>query len=278
MEKKNIKVKKNLNEMSFLDHLEELRWLLVRSTIAVIIMAFLTYFISDYLFDTIIFGPTRPNFITYTFFCDLSHALGFADSICITEMPFIIQNTEMEGQVNMFVWMCLLAGFILSFPYILFELWKFISPALYEKERKNAKIFIFISSLLFFLGVLFGYYVVIPMSVNFLATFTVSDIVKNQFTLDSYLGMVKTSVLASGLFFEMPIIIYFLTKLGLVTPTFLRKYWKYAVIIILIVAAIVTPPDVVSQTIVAIPMLLIYEASILISKLVVRNQKKIVNV
>jgi sec-independent protein translocase protein TatC len=272
---KNSKEKKNLNEMSFLDHLEELRWLLVRSTIAVIIMAFLTYFISDYLFDTIIFGPTRPTFITYTFFCDLSHALGFADSICITEMPFIIQNTEMEGQVNMFVWMCLLAGFILSFPYILFEIWKFISPALYEKERKNAKIFIFISSLLFFLGVLFGYYVVIPMSVNFLATFTVSDIVKNQFTLDSYLGMVKTSVLASGIFFEMPIIIYFLTKLGLVTPTFLRKYWKYAVIIILIVAAIVTPPDVVSQTIVAIPMLLIYELSILISKLVVRNQKKV---
>ncbi|MBG6109776.1 sec-independent protein translocase protein TatC [Flavobacterium sp. CG_9.10] len=278
MTKKIIKEKKNLNEMSFLDHLEELRWLLVRSTIAVIIMAFLTYFISDYLFDIIIFGPTRPTFITYTFFCDLSHSLGFADSICITEMPFIIQNTEMEGQVNMFVWMCLLAGFILSFPYILFELWKFIGPALYEKERKNAKIFIFISSLLFFLGVLFGYYVVIPMSVNFLATFTVSDIVKNQFTLDSYLGMVKTSVLASGLFFEMPIMIYFLTKLGLVTPTFLRKYWKYAVIIILIVAAIVTPPDVVSQTIVAIPMLLIYEASILISKLVVRNQKKIENV
>jgi sec-independent protein translocase protein TatC len=266
--------KKNLGEMSFLDHLEELRWLLVRSTTAIIIMACVTYFISDYLFDVIIFGPTRPSFFTYTFFCELSHKLGFAESICITEMPFIIQNTEMEGQVNIFVWMCILAGFILSFPYILWEVWKFIGPALYEKEKKNARVFIFSSSLLFFLGVLFGYFVVIPMSVNFVATFTVSDVVKNQFTLDSYIGMVKTSILASGLFFELPIIIYFLTKLGLVTPEFLRKYWKYAVVIILIVAAIVTPPDVVSQTIVAIPMLIIYEVSILISKLVVLNKKK----
>lgn len=265
---------KNLGEMSFLDHLEELRWLLVRSTTAVIIMACVTYFISDYLFDTIVFGPTRPTFFTYQYFCQLSHQLGFAESICITEMPFIIQNTEMEGQVNIFVWMCILAGFILSFPYILWEIWKFISPALYDKEKKNAQVFIFTSSLLFFMGVLFGYYVVIPMSVNFVATFTISDVVKNQFTLASYIGMVKTSILASGLFFELPIIIYFLTKLGLVTPEFLRKYWKYAVIIILIVAAIVTPPDVVSQTIVAIPMLLIYEVSIWISKFVTLNKKK----
>jgi sec-independent protein translocase protein TatC len=265
--------KKNLNEMSFLDHLEDLRWLLVRSTIAVILMAILTFFISDYLFDTIIFGPTRPSFFTYNFFCNLSHQLGFAESICITEMPFIIQNTEMEGQVNVFIWVCILAGFILSFPYILWEIWKFISPALYTTEKKNAKIFVFFSSLLFFLGVLFGYFVVIPMSVNFVATFTVSDVVLNQFTLNSYIGMVKTSVLASGLFFELPIIIYFLTKLGLVTPSFLRKHRKYAIVLVLIVAAIVTPPDVVSQTVVAIPMLLIYEASIFISVFVSKKEK-----
>ncbi|HOZ73655.1 MAG TPA: twin-arginine translocase subunit TatC [Flavobacterium sp.] len=266
--------KKSLGEMSFLDHLEELRWLLVRSTIAILIMAFGTYFISDWLFDEVLFGPTRPTFFTYRFFCDLSHQLGFVDSICITELPFIIQNTSMEGQVNNFVWICVLSGFILSVPYILLQVWNFIAPALYDKEKKNARIFIFSSSLLFFMGVLFGYFVVIPMSVNFLATFTVSDVVKNQFTLDSYMGMVKTSVLASGLFFELPIIIYFLTKLGLVTPKFLRKYWKYAVVIILIVAAIVTPPDVVSQTIVAIPMLIIYELSILISIIVYRNKIK----
>ncbi|WP_298222868.1 twin-arginine translocase subunit TatC [Flavobacterium sp.] len=266
--------KKNLNEMSFLDHLEELRWLLVRSTIAIIVMAFGTYFVSDYLFDVIIFGPTRSSFFTYRYFCELSHRLGFADSICIEDLPFIIQNTEMEGQVNMFVWMCLLAGFVMSFPYILWQVWNFISPALYEKERKGVRVFIFFSSLLFFMGVIFGYFVVIPMSVNFVATFSVSAVVKNQFTLESYIGMFKTSILASGLFFELPIIIFFLTKLGLVTPAFLRKYWKYAVVLILIVAAIVTPPDVVSQLIVAIPMLLIYEVSILLSVLVYKKRLK----
>ncbi|MEC5166111.1 sec-independent protein translocase protein TatC [Flavobacterium sp. PL11] len=267
--------KKNLNEMSFLDHLEELRWLLVRSTAAILILAALTFFISDYIFNVIIFGPTSPDFITYRFFCDLSHQLGFADNICVTEMPFIIQNTNMEGQINVLIWTCITAGFILGFPFILWEVWKFISPALYETEKKNAKLFIFSSSILFFLGVLFGYYVIVPMSVNFFASFTISTVIKNQFSVDSYIGMVKTSVLACGLFFELPIIIYFLTKLGLVTPAFLRKYWKYAVIIILLVAAVVTPPDVVSQVIVTIPMMIIYEVSILISKIVVKNQNKI---
>lgn len=266
--------KKVLNEMSFLDHLEELRWLLVRSAAAVLIMAVISYFFADYIFSELIFGPTNPNFVTYRFFCEASHYLGFADSICITELNFIIQNTEMEGQVNIFVWICITAGFILAFPYILWEFWKFISPALYEKERKGAKMFIFIASILFFLGVLFGYYVIVPMSVNFLATFSVSSIVKNQFSIASYVSMVKTAVIASGLFFELPIIIYFLTKLGLVGPAFLRKYRKYAIVIVLIIAAIVTPPDVVSQITVAVPMLLIYEASIFLSAFVEKNKKK----
>ncbi len=266
--------KKNINEMSFLDHLEELRWLLVRSTIAILIAACAVFMVSDYIFDEIIFGPTNANFITYRWFCELSHYVGFKDSICVEKLDFIIQNTAMEGQVNIFVWICIVGGFILAFPYILWELWKFISPALYPKERKHAKLFIFIASILFFLGVLFGYFVVIPMSVNFFATFKVSAVVKNEFNIDSYISMVKTSVIASGLFFEMPIIIYFLTKLGLVTPMFLRKYWKWAVIIILIVAAIVTPPDVVSQIIVALPMLAIYELSIGISRMVYRNKLK----
>jgi sec-independent protein translocase protein TatC len=267
--------KKELKEMSFLDHLEELRWLLVRSTVAILIFATFTFFVSDYIFDVIIFGPKSPDFITYRFFCDLSHQLGFADSICVSEMPFIIQNTNVEGQVNILVWTCITAGFILAFPYILLQLWNFISPALYENERKHAKLFISIASFLFFFGVLFGYFVIVPMSINFFATFKVSAVVENQFNIDSYIGMIKTSVIACGLFFELPVIIYFLTKLGLVTPQFLRKYWKYAVVIILIVAAIVTPPDVVSQLIVAIPMLLIYEASIFISKIVYKNQQKI---
>lgn len=266
--------KKNINEMSFLDHLEDLRWLLVRSTIAVLIAATAIFFVADYIFDKIIFGPTDANFITYRWLCELSQYVGFKDSICVEKLDFIIQNTAMEGQVNIFVWICIAGGFIAAFPYILWELWKFISPALYPKERKHAKLFIFIASFLFFLGVLFGYFVVIPMSVNFFATFKVSAVVKNEFNIDSYISMVKTSVIASGLFFEMPIIIYFLTRLGLVTPMFLRKYWKWAVIIILIVAAIVTPPDVVSQIIVALPMLVIYELSIGISRMVYRKRLK----
>ena len=266
--------KKLKNEMSFLDHLEELRWLLVRSTLAIIVMSTLVYFVSDYIFDTIIFGPTHPEFVTYRFFCDVSNYLNFAENICITELPFTIQNTSMEGQVNVFVWTCITAGFILSFPFILWELWKFISPALYQNERKNAKLFISVASLLFFLGVLFGYYVIVPMSINFVATFKVSDIVKNEFNLESYIGMIKTAVIAAGLFFELPIIIYFLTKLGLVTPSFLRNSRKYAIVILLILAAIVTPPDVISQISVAIPMLLIYEASIFISAFVIKKEKK----
>jgi sec-independent protein translocase protein TatC len=266
--------KKPKSEMSFLDHLEELRWVLVRSSAAVVIMAIVSYFFADYIFTDLIFGPTDPSFVTYRFFCDASHYLGFADSICITKLDFIIQNTEMEGQVNIFVWVCITAGFILAFPYILWQFWKFISPALYEKERKGAQVFIFVASILFFLGVLFGYYVIVPMSVNFLATFTISSVVKNQFSIDSYVSMVKTAVIASGLFFELPVIIYFLTKLGLVGPAFLRKYRKYAIVIILIVAAIVTPPDVVSQVTVAVPMLLIYEASIWISVFVEKNKNK----
>lgn len=266
--------KKNVNEMSFLDHLEELRWLLVRSAVAVTICAIGVYFIADWLFDEVIFGPTRTSFVTYQYFCDLSHRLGFADSICVTELPFIIQNTEMEGQINIFVWICVLGGFILAFPYILWLLWGFVKPALYEKERKNAKFFIFVSSILFFFGVLFGYFVVVPMSVQFVATFSVSSMVQNQFNIDSYMGMFKMSILASGLYFELPIVIYFLSRLGLVTPGFLRKYRKWGIVIILIVAAIVTPPDVVSQTVVAIPMLAIYELSILISAMVTRNKLK----
>ena len=268
------KERKTKGEMSFLDHLEELRWILVRCSAAVVIMAIVSYFFADYIFTDIIFGPTDPSFVTYRFFCDASHYLGFADSICITKLDFIIQNTEMEGQVNIFVWICITAGFILAFPYILWQFWKFISPALYEKERKGARLFIFIASLLFFLGVLFGYYVIVPMTVNFLATFSISSVVKNQFSIDSYVSMVRTAVIASGLYFELPIIIYFLTKLGLVGPSFLRKYRKYGIVIILIIAAIVTPPDVVSQITVALPMWFIYEGSIWISAVVEKNKKK----
>ena len=171
----------------------------------------------------------------------------------------------------MYLWTLITAGFVIGFPYILWEVWKFIRPALYEKERKMAGSFILVSSILFFIGVLFGYYIIAPLSINFFATFNVSKEIENIFTVDSYVSMMKMSIVASGIVFELPIIIYFLAKLGLVTPDFLRKYRRYAIVIILILAAIVTPPDIPSQIIVSIPILLLYEVSILIAAIVAKK-------
>lgn len=267
--------KKNIAEMSFLDHLEELRWLLIRSTIAILVFAGASYFFIDFIYNDILFGPKNPQFITYQFFCDISNYFGFQDSdICDAKMPFIIQNTNMGGQVSFMIWTCITVGFIVGFPFILWEIWKFISPALYEKEKKYAVLFIVVSSLLFFLGVLFGYFIITPLSVYFFGSFSASPEIVNEFNLESYTGMIKTSVLASGLIFELPILIYFLTKLGLVTPDSLRKYRKYTLIIVLILSAIITPPDVISQIIVAIPIMLLYEISILISGVVVKKELK----
>ncbi|MFY8188805.1 MAG: twin-arginine translocase subunit TatC [Flavobacterium sp.] len=264
----------NPKEMSFLGHLEELRWLLVRSTAAILIGASLSFFISDYIFNEIIFAPKDVDFVTYRFFCDLSQKFGLDDSLCVEEMPFIIQNVNMGGQVSILIWICIIAGLIISFPFILWEIWKFIKPALYENEKKNALSFIIVSSFLFFLGVLFGYFVIVPLSVFFFGTFQVSTEVVNEFNLESYIGLIKTSVIACGLLFELPIVIYFLSKLGLVTPAFLRKYWKYTLIIVLILAAIITPPDILSQIIVTIPIMILYEVSIFISYLVQRKELK----
>lgn len=271
MAKKN---KNNINEMSFLDHLEELRWLLVRSSAAIIIGAFVAYFFNEFIFQQIIFGPMKGDFVTYRFFCDLANQYDLDKSFCDPTLNFTIQNTEIEGQISLLVWTCVTAGFVISFPFILLQFWNFISPALYKNEKRNVVKFISISSLLFFLGVGFGYFVLTPLSLNFLSTFSVSDMIKNDINVNSYIGTVKTTTIATGLVFEMPIIIYFLSSLGLVTPAFLREYRKWAYVIILIIAAIVTPPDVVSQIIVTIPLVILFEISIFISAIVNRRKNK----
>jgi sec-independent protein translocase protein TatC len=266
---------KKPKEMSFLDHLEELRWLLIRSTITILIIASASFFFSDFIFEKILFGPKDPNFVTYQFFCEIAKYFGLEDtSICSANMPFIIQNTSMGGQVSFLIWTCVTVGFIVGFPFILWEIWKFISPALYETEKKYAKAFIIVSSLLFFIGVLFGYFVITPLSVYFFGTFNASPEIVNEFNLESYTGMIKTSVIASGLLFELPIIIYFLTKLGLVSPPILKKYRKVALILVLIISAIITPPDIISQVIVSIPIMILYEISILISGVVMKKEAK----
>jgi sec-independent protein translocase protein TatC len=259
------KNKKDGSEMSFMDHLEELRWLLVRSTIAILICGCVAFTFSSFIFENIIFAPQKSSFLTYRIFCELANKYDLDKSFCVTEIPFKIQSRTMDGQLSTDIWTSITAGLILAFPFILWEFWKFIRPALYDSEKKNAVAFIFSTSLLFFLGVLFGYYLIMPLSINFLANYQISEVVENNIDLDSYLSLVKTTVISCGLVFEMPIIIFFLAKLGIVTASFLRTYRRYAYVIILIVAAVVTPPDVVSQMTVTIPLIILFEASILIA-------------
>lgn len=261
-------------EMSFLDHLEELRWHLIRAVFAVVIAASVAFLLKSFIFDVVLFGPSKGDFWSYSMLCKVSEALGFDGGFCFQELPFTIQSRTMGGQFSAHIWTSITAGFIIAFPYIIYEFWKFVAPAMHEKERKHAKGFIFVTSMLFFIGVLFGYYVITPLSINFLGKYQVSDIVLNEFDLSDYIGLVRTTVIASGLIFELPILIYFLTKVGIVTPQFLKTYRKYALVIVLILSAVITPPDIVSQIIVAVPVLILYEVSIIISKFMYKKEEE----
>ena len=266
-------MKKKGEEMSFLDHVEELRWHLIRSAAVIFLFSIVAFLMKNFIFNVVLFAPKSADFITYRFFCKVSRLVG-TDGLCIEDIPFTFQSLGMAEQFSVHIWTSLTVGFILAFPFIIWEVWKFISPGLYENERKGAKTFIFISSILFFIGVLFGYYVVTPLSVNFLGNYSVSDLVARNIKIDSYISLVRSSLLASGLIFELPIIMFFLTKMGLITPDFLKKHRKHALVLVLILAAIITPPDIISQIIVAIPILILYEVSIYISKVVVKRELK----
>jgi len=267
--------KTNTDEMSFLDHLEDLRWHLIRITLSVLICATVAFIFSGYIFEHIIFAPKRMDFPTYKWLCQASQFIGINDTtFCAAEFPFKIQSRMMAGQFSADIWTSIFAGFILAFPYIIYQFWSFISPGLHNKERKHSRGFIIITSFLFFLGVLFGYYIVTPLSINFLANYSISPEVANEFDISSYISTLRSSCLASGFVFELPIIIYFLTKIGLVTPQIMKKYRKFALVIVLILSAIITPPDLASQVIVAIPILILYQVSIYISKVVVKNQSR----
>jgi len=258
--------------MSFLDHLEELRGHMIKATLAILLFASIAFLCKKIVFDTLLFGPSKIEFVTYKGLCNISKALGMDESLCITEMPFEIQSRTLAGQFSAHIWVSITFGFIIAFPFVIYQFWKFVSPGLHRNERKTSKGFIFSASSLFFLGVLFGYYIICPLSINFLANYSVSEEIHNDFDLDSYISLIRASTLASGLIFELPIIIYFLTKIGLVTPEFLRKHRKVALVIVLIVSAVITPPDIASQIIVAIPVLILYEVSIFISKRVLKTQ------
>ena len=261
-------------EMSFLDHLEIFRWHLIRSAIAVLFFAIIAFIFKDIVFDVILLGPQDPNFPTYKALCAISQYLGLEDALCLKESPFTLMNITMSGQFSTHVTTSIFAGFIVAFPYVFWEFWRFIRPALHVNESTMARGIVFFSSVLFLLGVLFGYYVIAPLSVNFLGSYQVSSTVANQITSSSFISTVTTVSFANGIIFELPILVYFLTKIGLLTPEFMRVYRKHAIVVILILAAVITPPDVTSQILVSLPLIVLYEISIKISARVIKNQKK----
>jgi sec-independent protein translocase protein TatC len=268
-----LKSKDPNTEMHFLDHLEALRWHLVRSAIAIVLLALVAFLNTEILFDQIILGAKNPDFLTYRVLCQLSER--FNVDMCIREVPFILINIDISGQFTTHIYTSFIAGFILGFPYLIWELWRFIKPALSKKELNYSRGIVFFSSLLFLSGVLFGYYIISPLSINFLGSYQISSMVANQITLSSFISTVTMLTLSSGVVFELPVVIYFLSKIGIVTPSFLRTYRRHAMVIILIIAALITPsPDISSQILVAIPLFILYEIGIGVSAMVLRNKEK----
>ncbi|MDI1355463.1 MAG: twin-arginine translocase subunit TatC [bacterium] len=263
-------------EMSFLQHLEELRWHLVRSAVVIMVLAIAAFCFNDFMFDTVIFGPLRQDFISYKALCSLGHKMGAGDVMCMHVRPAHLQTLSASEQFFNHMWISLMAGLILGFPFVLWEFWKFVRPALMNQEIGPVKVFVAIASMLFLIGICFGYFLLFPMSYNFLINYQVSSsgIVQTQNTFDDYISLISTMTLVSGIIFEMPVLVYFLTRMTLLTPQFMRKYRKHAVIIILIAAAVITPsPDVTSQMVVAVPMYLLYELSVFVSAYVIKKHK-----
>ena len=265
---------KSNEEMSFLDHLEILRWHLIRSGIAILLFSILAFIFKEIIFDVVLLAPKDPNFLTYRFLCNISQALGLGDALCIKESPFSLMNINMAGQFSAHLLTSFYAGFILAFPYVFWEIWRFVLPALKEKEAKVSRGIVFFSSLLFLTGVIFGYFVIAPLSINFLGSYQVSQTVANQISLTSFISTVTTISLANGIIFELPILVYFLTKIGLLTPEFMRTYRRHAMVITLILSAIITPPDITSQILVSFPLIILYEISIQISKAIVKKNNQ----
>ncbi|WP_350308181.1 twin-arginine translocase subunit TatC [Solirubrum puertoriconensis] len=257
-------------EMSFIDHLEALRWHIIRAAIAVVVFTLGAFLAKEFLFHELILGPSRPDFWTYRMFCQLGQSLNTPD-LCLKELTFDLQNRQMSGQLSMHISTSFVVGLALGFPYMFWELWRFISPGLYPHERANSRGAVFFVSVLFVLGLLFGYYIAAPLSIQFLASYQLDPTIENQIDLQSYISTLTTMSLSCAFVFELPMIVFFLAKAGLVTPEVMRLYRKHAIVVILVVAAVITPPDVTAQIIVTIPVILLYELSINIARVVRRK-------
>lgn len=252
--------------MSFLQHLEELRWRLVRSSIAIIVCAVFLFWNQKWIMDNIFLIMLDNNFVSFRLMCEWF-------GICSPPSPVEMQSMNVSGQFSYALWTSILGGIVVASPFIFYQLWAFIRPALKDKERGAMGGLVFYISILFLLGITFGYFVVAPMTIQFFGNYQITDKIKNNFTIDSYMGMILSTIFYTGLFFLLPIASYFLAKLGVITSDFLKKYRKHAFVGVLILAAVITPPDLISQVIVAIPIALLYEIGIFAAKRVEKKRE-----
>ncbi len=260
-------------EMSFLEHLEELRWHIIRSLAAIAIAATVLFIFQGWLFESVIFGPTTKDFISYRLFCEWSHALGMGDTMCIVPPEFKKQAIGFGEAFITSIRIAIIGGIVVGFPYIFWEVWRFVSPGLHEHERRAARGAVAVCSSLFFSGIFFGYFIVAPFGVRWLAGYTIPG-VENIPTLSSVINYMVMFTVPSGLIFELPVVVYVLSRIGLVTPEGMRKYRKHSIVAILIIAGVLTPPDAVTQFLVGIPLYFLYEISIYISARVARQLKE----
>ncbi|MBN8665302.1 MAG: twin-arginine translocase subunit TatC [Chitinophagales bacterium] len=264
-------------EMTFVDHLEELRWHVIRSVLAVFFMGGVIFVYRDWIFDNIIFGPVNPDFVSYKFFCDLSHWLHLGDALCMPPVSVSMQTTTFGGQFVSSITVAIVGGFIIAFPYVFWEFWRFVKPALKDNELKGTRFVIFWVTFFFLLGISFGYFVLGPFTFNFLANFNIGTrhFLETKPTLNDFLDNLINILVGCGIAFELPVLAYAFTKIGLITPMFLKESRRYAIVIILVVAAIITPsPDWISQLLVFIPLFLLYQLSILVSARVYKEEEK----
>ena len=263
-------------EMSFLDHLEELRWHVVKSVIALFTCTIVAFIYIKWIFENIVFAPARIDFPTFKYMCQFGKLVGAEESLCAQPFTFIVQSRQMTGQFMMSITASLVVGLVVAFPYIFWQIWSFIKPGLKLNEKSNSRGAVAAVTFLFLLGVSFGYYILSPMTIWFLSTYSISDMIKNEFDITSYVSTIVGMVIGSGLLFQFPVVVYFMTKVGMLTPQFMRKFRKHAIVVILVLGAVVTPsPDPFSMMLIATPLYLLFEISILISAVVVRKQQKL---
>ena len=257
--------------MSFLEHLEELRWHIVRSAVSILVFAIIAFIFYRFLFDFVLLAPKNPDFITNRLLCRFAEFIN-SPHLCINKVALQIQNINIAGQFSATIMVSLYTGLVIAFPYVVWELWRFITPALYENERKYARGSVAAISIMFFIGALFGYFIIVPLSINFLGGWTVSADVETVVDLASYLTIVYIPF-ATGIVFELPILMVFLARVGIITPDFMAKYRKHAIIVLMTLSAIITPPDIFSMMLVVMPLILMYEISIILTKRIVKKQK-----